>query len=773
MPTGSSIARPGAGGLLCAPLGLGTAAAAAQEPATWAGLSLEEALTRLRSAGVQVVYSSDHVRPEMLVEREPASTEPRSILLEVLEPHGLSIADGPSGTLLVVRRAEQRPVAAARRARPTALDEIVISASHYLLGADAVRSPAVLTAADLEQLPDLGDDPLRAVARLPGVAAADFSSRTHLRGGAADEVLVRFDGLRLYDPYHFKDFLGVFSTVNPGLVSDISVYTGGFPVPFGDRSSGVVDITPRSPPERTGGEVGLSLLNAGGVLGGTLEEGAGEWLVAARRSNLDLFFGLTPTRLGEPSYYDAYGHFARKIGAAAVISANALVFDDRLQAFDSDREEDARAAYHDAYYWLRLDLGEAAAPGARVIAARTELSSRRSGSADLPGVGGGWLDDRRDFTIDSLQADAWRPLGASSVLQAGFEWRRLSGSYRYEDEAEFDLLILAPGAPEGTSRSRNVALEPRGHQYGAYANLRVTPTAMLTADLGLRWDHETLSDHRGNDVSPRAALRWQPREDTSLRLGWGRFVQSQGIDELYATDGETSFLPPQRAEHLVASIERKSASGLGVRVEAYRKDYDRVLPRWENLLNTLVVLPELKPDRVRIAPDSALAKGVEASLSYDSEALSGWLSYSWSKVEDRIGGARVSRGWDQRHSASGGVTYRRQGWEMSLAAAWHSGWPLVETELVETDPVPLVEAGERGAGRLSGYARLDARVARRFELEDGGELTVFAEVANLLKRGNDCCVDYDLEDEDGELIFDASPRKSLPLIPSIGFVWRF
>ena len=102
-------------------------------------------------------------------------------------------------------------------------------------------------AAELELIPDIGEDPVRALARLPGVASQDFSSRAHLRGGTPEETLFRFDDLRLYNPYHLKDFFGVFSSIDPGIVSDIRVYTGGFPVAFGDRSSGVVDIAPRLP----------------------------------------------------------------------------------------------------------------------------------------------------------------------------------------------------------------------------------------------------------------------------------------------------------------------------------------------------------------------------------------------------------------------------------------------------------------------------------------------------------------------------------------------
>ena len=80
--------------------------------------------------------------------------------------------------------------------------------------------------------------------RLPGVASSDFSSKVNVRGGEADETLVRFDDLRLQNPYHLKDFQSTFSTIGPGVVSGMRVYAGGFPVTFGDRMSGVIDIDP-------------------------------------------------------------------------------------------------------------------------------------------------------------------------------------------------------------------------------------------------------------------------------------------------------------------------------------------------------------------------------------------------------------------------------------------------------------------------------------------------------------------------------------------------
>ncbi len=748
------------------------------EAAPYRGDTLESALERLRADGIDLLYSSDLVKPWMRVEREPRAIEPRALLAEILAPHGITVADGPAGALMLVRAAPLAPRQAApgttHSPAPAPIETVVVSASHYRFGREPVLAPTVFGSAQLETLPEIGEDPVRAVARLPGVARQDFSSRMHLRGGTDDETLVRFDDLRLYNPYHMKDFLGVFSSIDPGIVSDIRVYTGGFPVAFGDRSSGVVDIAPRLPVGKFQGQAVASLLTAGVSIDGSYDEGAGDWAVAARRGNMDLYFDVVSEELGEPDYHDLYVHAGRRFSDWLAVSANTLVFDDRIRAFDSDQEEEAVAEYRDAYHWLRFDLGAPDGLGGRVLAAHTRLESERSGSADLPGVATGTLTDERRFTINSLQAEGWWRLGAHTLLQGGAEWRQMSGQYDYADQVEFELLFDTPGAVDDPSRARSIRVRPSGHQAGAYINWRYESGGYFAADLGMRWDTESLAEQDGSQWSPRAVLMWRPGERTRLRAGWGRYRQAQGIDELQVPDGERDYQRAQRATHLVASLEHDLSPSLTLRTELYRKEYDHPLARYENLLNTLVVLPELKPDRILIAPQAAVAEGAELSLHYEASEWSGWLGLTHARVRDRVDGAWLHRSWDQRHYVSSGLSWRRGAWDASLAAAWHRGWPTTEVELETLEPFPVASVEKRNASNLSDYARIDLRVARRFDLGSAGELTAFLEVNNVLKRNNDCCVEYQLEDEEVEEVFlDVEARGSLPLVPSLGVLWKF
>lgn len=93
-------------------------------------------------------------------------------------------------------------------------------------------------------LPNYGEtDVFRALQMLPGISSRENSSQLNIRGSSADQNLVMFDGFTLYNLDHF---FGVFSALNPNVIKNIQVYRGGFDSRYGERVSGIVDITGKS-----------------------------------------------------------------------------------------------------------------------------------------------------------------------------------------------------------------------------------------------------------------------------------------------------------------------------------------------------------------------------------------------------------------------------------------------------------------------------------------------------------------------------------------------
>ena len=87
--------------------------------------------------------------------------------------------------------------------------------------------------------------------------------------------------------------------------------------------------------------------------------------------------------------------------------------------------------------------------------------------------------------------------------------------------------------------------------------------------------------------------------------------------------------------------------------------------------------------------------------------------------------------------------------------------------------MPQFVVGARNAERLDYYNSLDLRLTRTFLLPRGA-LDVFVEASNVLMRENPCCFDYDITQRtDGSAALSENVDNWLPLVPSIGVLWRY
>ncbi len=657
---------------------------------------------------------------------------------------------------------------------PMPLEAIVVNASQWqLFDVAAGIRPVLLGREEMLALPKLGDDVLRTVDALPGTASGGLTARTNIRGGAADEVLLRFDGLRLYDPFHLKDFQGITSLVDGRATSALEVYTGGFPARYGERMSGVVEIRSLEPDRGRHFEVGFSFFNSSLLTSGIAFDGDLDWLVSVRRGNTDIFLDRVNSQLGDPVYFDAVGKLSYRISDDLAVTASVLRLSDDVRLADSDSEEVATAAYDDAYYWLTIDqrIGRLRA---KTLLSHASLSTDRDGVVENDSLANGWLRDRQRHRIDAIQTDWHWPVASNLAVDFGVEYRSLDGSYAFDDAVEF-LLAIDGTASDAPSRSRSIRLEPSGEAFAAYGSVRWQPVPRLTSEIGLRWATQSLTVGSDDSFSPRLGLRYELGERTWLRAGWGRFFQPERIDELQVADGVTTYAMSQSSEHLIVGIEHRFESGLTMRAEAYEKRMGSLRPRYENLVNRFVVIPELQPDRLRIAPDRAIARGIELYLKgRHGDQLNWWFGYAWSTVRDRLPEGKRPRTWDQRHAVDAGLTWSGGPWQLSVSTGYHTGWPSTPLVLsgAAADGRPRVVQGLRNSDRLAPFHTIDARLERRFDFARG-RLTLFGEVTNAAGRNNPCCVDYDIESEDGPLVLEQDTLYWLGVLPSLGFLFEF
>jgi hypothetical protein len=738
----------------------------------YVGRPVDAALRELATSGhFQLVYTSELVPAGATIAHEPGAGPPLEVVLQILAPLGLELRRIDRQTYAIVRpgTAVTTPVvpppADASAREP--LNEVIVSASRYTLAADAPDLHAFMAQGDVEALPRLAEDPLKAVHRLPGAASNGLQGIAQIRGGAADETLVLFDGLPLYEPFHLRLLQSPASVLDERVIAELDVYAGGFTAEYGDRMSGIIDARSLRPEADAYYELGVSLIHANALASHRFADGRGQWLVSFRRSNLDEVADLMQSDLGEPSYMDGFARVDYAWSPATRGSLHALLASDSVEVTNSAETEHSHADYSNSYLWATLEHDWSPRLATRALVSFTDVAAERTATLDEPGLSAGHARDERDYDVLGVKLDATHTT-ERWMQRAGVEVRSLSARYDYVGQVSYVPGYPFPGAGNFT---RSLAPSPSGQHVALYYTLRGSLTADLTAEFGLRWDEQSYGVESDDQFGPRVNFAWRIDEQTRLLASWGRYQQFQGIEELPVEDGIAEFEPAQHADHAILGIERDVGDGYALRLEAYRKDYGSLRTRYENLYDPLSLAPELRWDRVTIQPSSATATGVELLFSTRHSApWHGWASYAWSRATDRDGGSDVRRSWDQSHTINAGVGWAQGPWQATVVAQYHTGWPVTPIGLDDTGDVVI---GMRNDARYADFASLDARVSYEWPLPRG-TLTAHAEVTNAFDRGNPCCTDlYYRTDDSGQPWLESDLRHWLPLVPSVGVLWKF
>jgi hypothetical protein len=758
---------------------LAAAAAAAAEGALpagpWVGRGVADALEELREPGLDFIFSSELVPDDLHVREEPQGGSRLLIARDIVAQHGLALQVIRPGIYAVVRDSRRQAlpaagggagIAGAGPAGPTPLSEIVVSTSRYSL--DGSRSIGAVTVhgSELAVQPVLGEDAIRAMGRLPGLAQNGFSAQSNIRGGEAGETLILLDGFPIRQAFHHPAYNNAFGVLDPGLIADAEAYTGGFPVRYGNRMAGVYDFTSVDPRSDFTRALGLSVFNATARLGDVIVPAGIDWVASGRVGTLQPFLDAFAEEDARPFNSDLHARVGWGEPDRLRLTANLLWTYDELDIGRDALGEDAEINSRLHYAWLRADHAWNERLEGSAWLGYSEVDSNRSGTMDKPGIATGSVRDRRSSRYLDLRARmSWQP-AERHWLEGGFELTEEDATYRYDAAAAYSAAVADLFARE-PSLARAAELTPSRERIAAFASHRWQLTYTLVSELGLRAQRTATQGTTSKEwiYDPRLGIRWQPWPSTALRAHWGSFHQTDEVHELKVEDGLTGFPEAQRSEHFILGVDHMLSNGLGLRLEWFRKSQGDPRPRFENLLDPLAVLPEIAPDRIMVAPSSAVIRGSELSLQHPGEALTWWGSVAWSEARDGIDGRNVPRSWDQEWAVTAGFDWVRGYWRLGAVASVHQGWP--------TTRVDDAGLGERNAGRFATRGALDLRAEYRRPLAVGS-LAVSVEVTNAVNIGNTCCTALTaVGDGAGNTAFTTETSDWLPVVPSIGVLWEF
>lgn len=627
------------------------------------------------------------------------------------------------------------------------LDKISVTPGRFSIS-ENISSPYFIPKSEMEKLPLIDNDIYRSAHNLPGVVADDFSARFSLRGGDRDEVLVRLDGMELYDPYHLQDFGGAISVLDMGIVKNADLLTGGFPAEYGDAMSGVFDITSENIiRDKISGNIGIDLLNTHCIFNAPIS--GASWLLSARRGYIDLIMELMDSEeILKPRFFDFYNKLEYDVDPGNKLSLHFLYANDSNEIDRLGKEGDLNSKYWNGMVWGKW----------RYIRNEKALwefyaFSGKAGRQKYEGIDG--IDERWLFH-GGIKGDFTYSLANSHILKVGWKWWQSAADYNYflqEDESAV-----------------SVDTSLRGWDMNAYIQHEWQISKKLASNLGLR----SIYQNDGGDFSimPRLALAARLRNDLILRGAYGMYNQPVQITNLPVEQGISKSQPSEKSTHYIIAAEYSPSVNILFRTEAYYKTFDDLLGMMKDYG---------RKEQFFFPAKSGDAKGLEIYAKHALSSRFTWgVAYALSRSELETDSGKAPRDFDRRHAINLNANYAiwNNGW-INVMWRYHSGDPYTQIwyeKIYSTDGRSYSwekKYGSINGERLPAYHSLDIRLTKNFQFKKW-ELEAYIQILNLYNRKNVHEYSYQkLTDNKGEIYYERLAEGLLPILPALGLSAQF
>lgn len=652
--------------------------------------------------------------------------------------------------------------------KPVNLNKVIVTTSQFNLNRQS--SLTSLDRSDIENNVSISNDPLTSVNTVAGNSTNGISGKSRTRGGNENEALIVFDNNTLRNPYHFKDFFSLASTINTSVVEGIDFYSGVFPAEYGGRLSSVIAINTDDNIGKYSHEVGMDALNFYTTYRHSNEDYSRQYLASIRTGGHLIKSKLIEDSIVKPEFDDAYFKSTQQLNNFWKSSQHLLLSRDELNFNVADNER-SQADYQDQNLWLQWHYTSSKDNQANILFYANHSQNNRDGMLSNDQSQSS-LNEKINTSYFGLKYNQNFYFQENWTVDFGLnifkETTHIQSQRNINQDGDFlQQLELVQHS------NRNFKFNNAGYGSKLFINNRYKINSKFIFDLGIRYEYKQWIDENIN--SPRFNLTYFYNPSTTFRLGLGRHQQSQYIDELLLEDEEPEYFKPASADVAVLEFNKVFSNKMLLRAEIYQKKYSHTLPYYENTFNNLHVLPELYFDRSRITPEDSSASGFELTLSDQSHTIKWSASYIFSDVHDIIdlesetadssSHQTQSRSWDQHHAVKFNMHIPIKSWFLDVVGNYHSGWP--KTTIFET-PDGL-QIGQRNKNTFDKHIQFDFKLSKNFNTEKG-ILKMSLQANNIFNNANICCVDYALNE--GKLT--QNKKQWLPIVPnfSLTYYWH-
>lgn len=638
-------------------------------------------------------------------------------------------------------------------------------------------------------------DVSRYVQGLPGVAIGtnDFRNDIIVRGGSPLENLFVVDNVEIPNINAFANFAsagGTVSLLDAELLQDVTFLTGGYPAPYVNRTSSVLQVTQREGSRRAfGGKATVGFAGAGAIVEGPLGAGKGSWVISTRRSFLDLVtkdvgIGGVPVlyTVNAKAVYDLTP--ADRVWAVNIAGIDKI----RLGLNDSTDLTDELANFDIRYNgwrsatgvnWQRIfgtrgvgllgvtnseakvgqqvkDLVAQGAPPAGLLPGDLIASS--------PIV---YFEDSREGET-TVKYDLTVHLPFSTTVQTGGSLKQFRVNYQVDSPYGNDT----PYSPVPGINPFSLNTRFRSYQTGAYLQASRQVAARVNLTVGGRVDdYAILSQAR---FSPRAGVKVRLTNALSWNSSAGSYYQQPPL-LFVAAFPQNAALAPWRADHYVTGLAWSPSADLRVTAETYRKTYSNYPVASALPSVSLANIGDTFDVREILFPLTSAGKGYAEGLEFFVEKrltskLYGQGNLSFSRTR-HAGLDRVLRSGSFDYpfvfNLLGGYRLSTT-WEVSARLSFLSGRPFTPyDEAVSTaQRRGVYDLTRVNAERAPDYGRVDVRVDRTFTV-GGQPLNCFLGVQNLTNRRNFASYSWNRRTNTQQF------GEQQGIFPILGLDWRF
>lgn len=686
------------------------------------------------------------------------------------------------------------------------LDEVVIKANTSTTNIrKAEMSVNKLPIATIKKMPALmGEvDVLKSILQLPGVAnAQEGATGFNVRGGSVDGNLVLMDEAVVYNTSHLFGFISVF---NADVIKDLKLYKGGIPANFGGRTSSVLDIYQK---EGNNKEYhvngGIGAVSSRLLVEGPIVKEKSSFVVAGRGSYAHLFLKLAD----EPNsayFYDLNAKLNYRLSEKNNLFLSGYLGKDNMRfnnAFNND--------YGNSFVNLRWNH----IFSDKLFSNASAIYSNYDYGLKIKMVGIDWKSDIKNYNFkydfkhylsDKLNLsygvnsiyyqfnpgtikpmDATSPINPDQIAKKN-AWENalyISAEQKLSDKISLNYGLRYSNFQRLGEQDVNVYAGNQAVVFNPELQIYEEGTPTGTIHYG---KNKKIASF-GN-LEPRLAISYAINDDQSVKASYNRMSQyihlisnTASVSPLDIWAPSDQYLKPEILDQFAIGYFRNFSNGkYSLEAETFYKK----IKNKADYIDGAELIAHKAIEQVLLNGE-ARAYGLEVMLKKNTGKLTGWLSYTLSRAEQRTPGRNADEpginngewyraNYDKTHNLSLTAAYQ-------LSKKWSFGGIFTyQTGKAATYPIgkyqyqgiTIANYGERNGSSIPAYHHLDLSATwtpkpdskKRWKGE-----WVFS-IYNVYNRSNAASVMFGQNTETGRS--EAKQMSIFGIIPGVTYNFKF